>query len=208
LGGLPTISYRTLVAQLADDLKAKKPKSVEQVAQKWAALIWAEYSAAFVQELTRIQVLLAMPPFIPGGAPPVPGARTEGEEAELNALVGNLYVGFCIAGYSEPDRAPAAYEVSVMPAANAAPVPRKLGNNAFWGAPNLILRLMNGYDGDLRHGILSSPNWTGTEAELDAVLARNARTSPRPATIARRTSGGCWEIRGTAWKSQARMTRN
>ena len=178
LGGLPSTSYRTLVAVLADDFKKKRPASVQQAAERWSALIWKHYSAEFAAELARIQDLQGKPPFAATGAPPIPDARTEKEETELKSLIGNLYVGFCIAGYCTPDRSPKAFEVSLMPTVLAVPVPTRLGMNAFWGAPNLILRLMNGYDGDLKVGLLGSGKWTGTEAELDAVLAQNALRMP------------------------------
>ena len=71
-----------------------------------------------------------------------------------------------------------AYEIALMPTNTFRPTPRKLGPNAFWGAPNLILRLMNGYDGDLRSAILNSGHWTGSDTELDSVLAQSALQVP------------------------------
>jgi hypothetical protein len=178
LGGLNETSYRTLIAKLDDDLKKKKPQSVLQVAERWAALIWSEYSKELSIELARTNVLSGKTPHDP--ANPAPGAhmRTKDEEDELSRLLG-LYVGFCVAGYVASDRKPYAYQINVMPTDVTVPTPTALkGNNAFWGAPNLALRLLNGYDSDLRQGILNSAHWKGTEGDLDAVLATNSLQIP------------------------------
>lgn len=178
LGGLGDISYRTLIAKLDDDLKKKKPASVQQVAERWAALVWAEYSKILAAEMAQAALLDAKVPHSPTHPAPGPLMRTKDEEDQYNLLMG-LYVGFCIAGYVPSDRKPVAFQVNVMPTASAVPVPSALqGNNAFWGAPNLALRLLNGFDSDLRQGILDSPHWTGTEAELDATLFKNSLQIP------------------------------
>src|SRR2546421_444412 len=44
LGGLPDKSHRTLFALLSDDIRAKPPSSVKDVADRWAALFWQAYS--------------------------------------------------------------------------------------------------------------------------------------------------------------------
>lgn len=177
LGGMFEVSYRTLIAKLDDDLRKKKPRSVKQAAERWAALIWSEYSVAFAVEIARAAVLHVQTAHN-AAAPADPLMRTKNEEDEYNRLLG-LYVGFCVAGYVPMDRKPMAYQINVMPTALAAPVPMQLqGNNAFWGAPNLALRLLNGYDSDLRQGILDSAHWNGSEAELDALLVTNSLQIP------------------------------
>src|SRR5712692_9306477 len=40
LGGLGLISYRTLIANLADDLTSKKPASVSDAAGRWTDIFW------------------------------------------------------------------------------------------------------------------------------------------------------------------------
>ncbi len=178
LGGFSDVSYRTLIAMLDDDLKKKKPQTVLKVAERWAALVWAEYTKAFGTEMARAVNLGAKIAHNPTNPAPGPHTRTKDEEDEFSRLMG-LFVGFCIAGYVASDRKPFAYQINCMPTATTVPVPTALkGNNAFWGAPNLALRLLNGYDSDLRQGILDSPHWTGTEADLDAVLVTNSLQIP------------------------------
>lgn len=174
LGSCGTTSYRTLLAYVADDLIANPAGSVQDVAQRWANRLWQEYSAAFSNEIARVAALTLKPSHDPNN----PASRTEAEEAELTKLTGGLYAGFCIAGHVAPDRTPRAYQVQVFPHLQAAPVPTPLGNTAFWGAPNLILRLMNGYDMELRNGLLNSGKWQGTPQELDTVLAAGALRVP------------------------------
>src|SRR6202012_3769334 len=41
---------------------------------------------------------------------------------------------------------------------------------AFWGVPNMIKRLIWGYDEHLEASILNSGNWTGTKADLLGLL--------------------------------------
>jgi hypothetical protein len=48
----------------------------------------------------------------------------------------------------------------------------------FWGAPNMIQRLMFGRDGKLRDDLLASGKWNGTPAELDAFLSQYMLATP------------------------------
>ncbi|PZU15651.1 MAG: hypothetical protein DI591_09440 [Citromicrobium sp.] len=173
LGGINDTSYRTLIAELDDDLRATPAASIREVAERWGVLLWARYTAALAVEIARIATLAAMGPYDPAAAPPAANARSEAEEKELAGLRQNLYVGFCIGGYVLPDRTPMAFQVNVFPEAPAAPVPTPVTIN-FWGAPNYILRLLNGWDNGLKDAIMGSGKWGGTEAELVQELNKSA----------------------------------
>jgi hypothetical protein len=178
LGGLPEYSHRTLLALLADDLKAHPPASVEDVAQRWADQFWAIYQASANWSLVvELRSLAARPAFQPGAAPAVVGARTEAEETRFLQLKFGLACGFCVGGYLEPDRRPTAFAVIVDPLTNAPSVSRVQGW-AFYGAPNMIQRLLFGIDGGLKDAIASSPNWTGSSADLDALASQHALAHP------------------------------
>jgi hypothetical protein len=173
LGGFDNVSYRTLIALLGDDLKDNAPSSVLDVATRWANLVWDRYSAAFSAEMARAVALAAKAPFSPNAGPPISNMRTDAEEAELNELRQNLYVGFCIGGYVLPDRTPMAFETQFFPDATAAPTPTTV-NIGFWGAPNFILRLLNGWDHSSKAAILASGKWNGTEQDLISELSKAA----------------------------------
>jgi hypothetical protein len=71
-----------------------------------------------------------------------------------------------------PDRTPNAYALWFDPLnVNPTPTAQSLGWN-FWGAPNMIKRLIFGCDDGLRANILASGKWTGTPADLDALVAQ------------------------------------
>jgi hypothetical protein len=174
LGGLGPVSHRTLVAELDDALAAAAPASVQEVAERWSALFWGRYQAALAAEIARTAILAARPPHDPADAT----SRSADEEAELAALRSNYFVGFCIAGYVAPDRTPTAFSIGFHTGLTAAPGPVQLQHTSWWGAPNMILRLLNGWDGDLRRGILDSGHWSGTPDELDAVLQQHGLSMP------------------------------
>jgi hypothetical protein len=43
LGALGPLSHRTIVATFGDDLKARKPKDMKEVADRWIDMVWAHY---------------------------------------------------------------------------------------------------------------------------------------------------------------------
>jgi len=173
LGQIGTASYRTLVAELNDSFIANPATSVADVSQRFAALAWPRYSTQFAVEMIEAHTLSALQPHNPL-AEPFPGMRTEDQEKQLHALLIKLTVGFCIGGYVLPDRTPMAFEIILGPTAVAVPVPRQLQEISFWGAPNFILRLVNGWDNDLKASILASGKWNGSASDLEAVLNQNA----------------------------------
>jgi hypothetical protein len=168
MGGLTEVSHRTLLANLADDLGDNPPASMQDVADRWAALFWQAYDASdLVGAFRNLSAKSAHDP----NANPDPNMRTLEEDHAHRLLGGGLVVGFCIAGYSPPDRTPHAFEITFEPDQGApAPVEIPLGEYRFWGAPNMIARLINGFDWEIREAILNSGKWTGTEDELDAIL--------------------------------------
>lgn len=177
LGGLPGLSFRTLAARLGDSLAKKPAKSLQEIADRWAAFLWGSYSVLLKKEMARVQVLAPKPAHDPKAAPPVAGARTESEEREFDALMGN-YVGFCIGGYCTPDREPEAYKVEIYPTDTAKPIPSKVNGLEFWGAPNFILRSLLGFDTRLVQHVMKSGKWTGTLQELLGVLGKENLSVP------------------------------
>lgn len=172
LGGFGSISHRRVFALAADEIeKSSGPVTVQDAANLLCDKIWSVYSGAELAPLvTRCKSLSTKAEHDPSIAPD-PGRRTQPEEAEFQRLKGALVAGFCLGGYALPDRGPRAFELLFDPLSGK-PTPIEIPQNAykFWGAPNMIRRLIFGWDPALKASILRSGKWTGTEAELAAVL--------------------------------------
>jgi hypothetical protein len=175
LGGLGAVSYRTLIAMVADDLVANPPASVADVMQRWIARFWAEYSA--YPPVLRCQTLAAMAAH--GQADNGHGVRSEDEEKELAQQLRGLGVGFCIGGYVRPSRHPEAFSVYFSPV-DPVPMPAGIAKDSisWFGVPNFFSRLLFGYEGQILAEIQSSPLWTGTQAELETIARRFSLIPP------------------------------
>ncbi|WP_456798104.1 hypothetical protein [Bradyrhizobium sp. USDA 4473] len=172
LGGLAVSSYRQLIAVFADDLVANPPTSVQDAASRWCHSFWQQYVACpYAKDIARCATLAQKAPFDPSGQSPT--ARTQAEEDELNQLRENFTVGFCLGGYADNSRAPAAYQMIFDPAqGQPQPDPIPLSAYRFWGAPNFIKRLLFGCDDGLKSAILDSGKWAGTPQDLDALVGQ------------------------------------
>jgi hypothetical protein len=177
LGGIGK-SYRAMLALLADDLTKKPPTSVEEAAQRWAHQFWNEYTTSvvigpFIKECQRLHGKM---PYDKTAKQVDPNARTEAEETQYNQLKTQLVAGFCVGGYMPQDRMPAAF-VTLFDPLGAGPKPTAI-QWGFWGAPNIVQRLINGCDDNLRNALLSSGKWMGSPADLDALLAQHTLAHP------------------------------
>jgi hypothetical protein len=84
LGSLPGKSYRTLIAELSDDLAASPALTMQDIACRWSEKFWSEYSTRFSFVLQRTQELMQNP------------ARTPDEDNELIFLGQAFSGGFCL----------------------------------------------------------------------------------------------------------------
>ena len=141
-----------------------------EVASRWASDFWSVYSAH--PEYQRFVQLHNKAAHNPASKPPNPAERTQDEETAYGNLKLVLPVGFLVAGYVLPDRTPTAIEVLVDPIKGVTQSGPVVANWRAWGAPNMMIRLVKGFDSNLLDAILASGNWTGTPADLHAVLAK------------------------------------
>ncbi|WP_422005378.1 hypothetical protein [Pyruvatibacter mobilis] len=180
LGGFSQVSFRQLIAELSDQLEAVQPSTVFEVANQWIDLVWAQYTSSFGNEINECQRLAAKEPFQSGQQ--VSNARTQDEENIFRTLRNQLVMGFCIGGHILPKRASEAYAIILDPMSGK-PSPSALGMGewSFWGAPNLIQRLINGCDDNLKSAILNSGHWNGNENDLQMVL--NDQVLAHPTTL-------------------------
>ena len=172
LGALGNLSYRTIVARVADALAAKAPASVADAASTFIDTFWQAYDV--FAPVQRARVLGAKQQF--GTAAAAPDVRTQDEERELEDARSNLVVGFCVAGYVLPHREPGAVNVTFDPLANVKPVGQSMvaEGSQWWGVPNIIQRLIFGADANLKAALLTSGKWNGTPQELDQIVAAQA----------------------------------
>ena len=175
-----------MAALLADDLKAKPAVSVEEVAQRWIDRFWATYSVDFADSLKRARELSQKGDPTPhieartyDSLPPgdKDQLRTPEDQKELLNLLARFSVGFCIGGYCLPDRNPKAYSIAFSPAEEK-PQPLNLPRLEFWGAPNVMVRLLLGSDENLINDVMNSGKWSGTKDELQQLRSRNFRFPP------------------------------
>jgi hypothetical protein len=181
LGGLQVSSYRTLFALLSDDMAQNRPKTVTDVADRWVTRFWNTYSdpncpiAPFIAQCKALNAKQAHDPKLP----PDPGMRTEPEQKTFDQLRLGLVAGFCVGGYAPPDRTPSAFEIIVDPLQpKPTPVQILAGQWKFWGAPNMIQRLIFGADDELKENLMKSGNWKGTRVDLDAVVLQSTLAHP------------------------------
>lgn len=161
LGNLSTVSYRTLIAEFADNLVGSPPKTLDEVASRWNDFFWNVYSAELGPTLKRVQDLLTKQ------------AKTQQELDELSFLIATLSGGFCLGGNLLHDRRPRAFEIGYDPGQSAPRPAQEMspGTTRFWGWPSLMERLLYGVDNLLLQAILKSGKWTGSQQELfDLIL--------------------------------------
>lgn len=156
LGTLPSVSYRTLFAELADELKIDKPASVEDVAKRWIGRFWSSYDTMvrtpYRQRLEK--------------------AQTEEERLSLRGLAESSSVGFCVGGVALPNRRPAAYEILFAVDSDGPPTAKQIANGQgiFRGAQSLLERMLFGIDPRLFEAIVASDCWKGTDEDLANIV--------------------------------------
>jgi hypothetical protein len=131
LGGLTAKSHRTMLALLADNLKVNPASSVSEVADRWASLFWNEYNND--PAIKNYKDLEAKSLFSTNETDLALDARTRDEELCIQQLKGNLTVGFCIAGYTLPDRTVKGFEIIFDPSLKENPNPSEFYGCGCWG---------------------------------------------------------------------------
>ena len=179
LGGLNSYSHRTLIALFSDDLKGKLPNTGLDVVERWIDRFWTAYTddkAPLAPLFEECHTLAAKQPFADGTNEPE--ARTETEERRFAEVSQFLVAGFCVGGYLSANRKSFAYEVIFDPL-RGKPNPVEIAPGwRFWGAPNMIQRLIFGCDDGIKGAIMQSGKWGGTREELDALIGRHQLSHP------------------------------
>ena len=168
LNGLRTTSFRTLSAQLSDDLIGHPPANVAEVITRWCAAFWTNYLVEFAAERARCGALAAK------------AARTPQEEREFVTLARVLSGGHCIGGHVRASRVPVAFAFEYSPLAVTEPpvyeIPRGLPR--WWACYNLVNRLIYGIDERVAQEIFCSGHWDGSPNDLGNLVNRHALHLP------------------------------
>jgi len=155
LGGLSSYSHRTLFALFSDDLNANPPSSGDDLSRRWVDRFWAAYtdpSSPLAPLFAECRALATKQPYGSGAVGPT--VRTDVEEKRFAELSQTLVAGFCIGGYLPTDRTAFAYEIIFDPLGKK-PQPRAVAAGwRFWGAPNMIQRLIFGCDDGIKNAIM------------------------------------------------------
>lgn len=166
LGSLGQRSYRSAVAEFQDELKAHPADSVQEVAERWASIIWGEYTTNLAPLIHRYHDLKRISP------------RSEDEEKEYNRLR-SLAGGFCLGGRIATKRQPEAYAITYSPEMDSPKIEQlEYDRPRFWGVPNLMHRLIVGTDDPLIYRILNSGKWNGTSQDLIDIIKPGVLTIP------------------------------
>jgi len=162
-------SYRTLIAEAADEAAQQRVGSFDEINELVVDKIWGQHSSAFQTQLTQLRVLEDKG-----------RERTSEENDEWSFLLNGLAGGFCLAGRWETDRISKGSATILDPLKNERPDPQELslGMPAFWGCPNFLNRLIYGGDYELFMRVLDCDKWHGTEDDLFALFAGGALGQP------------------------------
>lgn len=168
-GGGIDLSYRTLIAELADSGVDRPFQTVADAAMRWGQIFWTEYGKVLSSVIGRVHVLLAKSP------------KTNEEQIELKNLTAEYTASFCIAGYILPSRRPQAYLIQFSPDIAQVPPPQPLeeGTGHFWGMPTIMQRVTYGIDLQLLTQIIQSPNWKGSPEDLFSLVRPHYLTVPK-----------------------------
>lgn len=168
LGNFLSASYRTMIARFGDALALNAPAAMDEVADRWSQLFWDVYSMDYATQIQRAQDLQAQ------------ATRTAEEDQELLFLEQSFSGGFCLGGRCTPDRTPMAFEIPYRPTQSGPhhPIPLNVGSARFWGCPNIIERLLYGFDVRTLDAIQTSGKWTGTPDELIELVLPHRLAQP------------------------------
>ncbi len=176
LSSFGDISYRTLIARLADELATKPPQNVAEVANRWLSSVWDAYQTSLSTEIAEFRALEVKQI---SAAASKPDDRSLEDDERYLAMKDNLFVGFCIGGYCLPDREPRAYWFELDPTLRSPSSPLPVEAELFKGQPDVFRRLYDGFDYRTRETIHKSPFWSGTESDLDEILGREMYIPPQ-----------------------------
>ncbi|MEK6675852.1 MAG: hypothetical protein AABZ47_09380 [Planctomycetota bacterium] len=169
LGSIGEVSYRTIVADVADSATLAGISDIESLARVFASLFWSRYCTEFDKVLPHVRDLASK------------AVRTTEEMDQLQWYSGLLSGGFCFGGRWGSSRQPCAFELTFAPTMTEAPTPQPIssGSTRFWGCPNLISRVLYGIDDQLFSAILGSGKWKGDGKDLFGLVSESMLTQPR-----------------------------
>lgn len=144
---------------------------MDEMAKALAADLWTRFTTAYPNELKRFQELQAK----------VQGkTATPDEESDFYGLLNAGSGGYCLAGRVASHGRCQAFEI-LWGLSLSTPQVTELAQEApvFWGVPQIMERLVFGFDSPIIAEIIQSGKWTGSREELIDLVLRNQLMSPR-----------------------------
>ncbi len=168
LTGFKVSSFRTLLAQLSDDLIHHPPPNVADVITRWRNTFWMNYLTQYATERGRCATLASQ------------SVRTDAENKELATLQRILSGGHCIGGHVQAERKPVAFafEYNLLSTTEPSIYEISSGTARWWGCPNLVNRMLYGIDSAITHEILASGNWNASPNDLGNIINKYALRIP------------------------------
>ena len=164
-------SHRTIAATIGHEHLKAPFGSVQDMAEKLAKDLWSRFAAAYSAEIAEAQNLMAK--F-------ATSTNTPEELEKLENLLQRCTGGYCLAGRVEPFGQCHAYEILWGPLQTKCNFRELQGESPiFWGVPQIMQRLLYGFDNALMADILASGKWSGNEKDLIDIVAKHQLISPR-----------------------------
>lgn len=163
IGQLAGTSYRTMAAELDDEIRRGNIPDFPGAVQWWRDKFFSIYESEYAADLVIARSLLAKRAM---------GQLSPTENQLLNNYA-TLNGGFCIAGRFSPERQPRAFQIIYGLEIDKSQSISEIGPAptwSFWGCPQITDRIVDGVDRNVKSLILQSGKWMGTPSELDATL--------------------------------------
>lgn len=171
LGQIGDDSHRTVAASLGFEHSVKPFPCMAEMANRLVQELWTKYTQTYSSLITRVSELIAKE---------TAQEITDSEREELQNLVQSGSGGYCLAGRVAEFGVCTAYEILWGPHLKT-PEVRQIPAEApvFWGVPQIMERLVFGFDSPIIHAILQSGKWSGTQSELVDLVLENQLIFPR-----------------------------
>lgn len=165
------VSYRTLIARLADVFKENEPPSVLDAANIWSHTAWNAYKDAFASEIDRYRTLENEISTRDEPTTKKQKLFDDAQRDELTNLHNDLRAGFCIAGYSKRDRTPRAFYIEIDPSLRSQPQTKEIVKLQHFGNDDVVSRIIGVFSDEIIDAIKASGYWTGDKKDIQSLLA-------------------------------------
>lgn len=177
LGRFGSTSHRAIVAKLGQEIASGTHKSMDSVANRLGDLALAALTEAYPEEIDWLRTNFErLSKRVSDGTP-----LSKDEKADVHRALGLMMLsgGYLLGGRIGDTTDCSAFEVEWFPwksKCSIQTVPQEMA--VFKGVPQMMERLVYGYDTNLASRILNSTHWTGTPEQLLDLLKESHVITP------------------------------